>query len=173
MIQPLIEKYIPDISVAHVAAWQKAYRGILSDEQLDNLQVENFIKGWKHNIFKKGRTNLIWVTENDKAVGFVSFGKPYDENEKIQAEIYGFYVHPDFWKKRIGYQLMKNAVLKISKQENFNGVILWVMTKNRASRNFYERFGFSQTKETKISKRNGEEFEEMKYILVRSRKHEA
>ena len=163
MIQLLQEKYISDISIAHLTAWQKAFRGILSDAQLDNLQIENFVKGWQQNIYKIGRTNLIWVTENDKAVGFVSFGKPYDDNEKIQTEIYGIYVHPDFWKKGIGYQLMKNTVLKNSKQENFNGVILWVMTKNTTSRNFYKRFGFSPTKETRISKRNGEQFEEIKY----------
>jgi len=165
MIIPLEEKYILDISVAHVAAWQRAFRGILSDEQLDNLQVDDFAKGWQHNIYKKGRTNLIWVAANDKAVGFVSFGKPYNKEEKINSEIYGFYVHPDFWKKRIGYQLMKNAVLKISKQENFNGVILWTMTKNLASRNFYERFGYFPTKETRISERNEERFEEIKYQL--------
>ena len=163
MIQSLIEKYIPDISAAHVAAWQKAFRGILSDELLDNIKVEDFEQGWKHNISKKERTNLIWVTENDKAVGFVSFGKSYDKAGKIQTEIYGIYVHPNHWGKGIGYQLMKNAVSKISVEENSNGVILWVMTKNTASRNFYERFGFFPTNKTRISKRNNEPFEEIKY----------
>jgi len=65
MIQPLTKEYISDISIAHVVAWQKAFRGILSEEQLDNLQVQDFIKGWQHNICKEGRTNLIrflWKT---------------------------------------------------------------------------------------------------------------
>jgi len=58
---------------------------------------------------------------------------------------------------------MKDAILKISSKENFNGVVLWVMSKNIASRNFYERFGFFPTKETRTSKRNNESFEEIKY----------
>jgi len=160
MIQTLTEKYIADIASAHVTAWQKAFRGILSDEQLENLKVKDFIDGWKQNISKPGRTNLIWVTEDDQAVGFVAFGEPDDEHTESRAEIYGIYVHPDYWKKGIGYKLMLDAV---SKQESSNGVFLWVMTKNEASRKFYQRFGFVPTNETRVSSRNGDQFEEVKY----------
>lgn len=164
MIRYLESKYINDIATAHLLAWQKGFKNILSDQLLEKLRKEDFISNWEKILLRKGRTNLIFV-EKEKAVGFVSFGKPY-EDEEADMEIYGIYVHPDYWHQKIGYQLMKTAISKIKNEHLGPNVILWVMSKNIQSRNFYTRFGFSLTTEKRISTRNKEDFEEVKYLFL-------
>ena len=166
MVKPLEEKYIFDIVNAHLKAWQKAFTGILSESLLDELEIGDFIGNWKCVLDDESRTNLIYVNDLDRAIGFVSFGPPKETCDLFNHEIYGIYVHPDHWGKQIGYQLMCEAMDKIQTQEDFKGIFLWVMAGNAQSREFYEKFGFEATEETKTSSRYDEEFEEVKYIYL-------
>lgn len=161
MIKRLTAEYIDDIAIAHRLAWQAGFRGILSDPLLDTLTDAEFIEGWKDTIRRSRRTNLIKVIEYE-AVGFVSFGSPYDAQETVKAEIYGIYVHPHYWRKKIGYELITAAMKEIRKKDGYNGAILWTMSKNTRSAAFYREVGFRVTNQKRTSQRNGEFFEEVK-----------
>ena len=163
MIKRLEAKYIDDVAVAHKLAWQKAFRGVLSDMLLDALTDNEFIDSWNTIVTRLERTNLVKVTEEDKAVGFVSFGPPYDEQEAIGSEVYGIYVHPDHWNNKVGYELIMTAIEELTKKDGYNGVILWTMSKSQRSRRFYEKVGFQRTDEKRTSRRKSESFEEIKY----------
>lgn len=163
MIKRLEVKYINDVAVAHRLAWQKAFRGILSDELLDGLRDDEFVAGWQDMVTRTERTNLVKVLDSGKTVGFVSFGPPYRRDENSNAEIYGIYVHPNYWNQGIGYELMKEAIRDLAKKDDYNGVVLWAMIGNKRSRKFYEKIGFEKTDEARISKRGDESFKEIKY----------
>ena len=163
MIKRLEAKYIDDVAVAQRIAWQRAFRGILSDPLLNALEDSEFVNNWKRIIKRMDRTNLAKITLEEKAVGFVSFGPPYDERETVNAEIYGIYIHPAYWNQGIGKELMIEAIGLLGKESRYNGVTLWTMTKNKKSNRFYEKIGFRRTDEQRISQRNGESFTEVKY----------
>lgn len=164
MIKFLEEEHIEDVATAQLRAWQKAFRGILSDHQLDHLQLEDFIKSWQAIIHQTDRNNLVYLDNQERAQGFISYG-PSREPFSIEAEIYGIYVHPEHWRKKIGLALMVEALLNL-RSEFYSQVILWVMEKNEASRKFYAMNDFKETSERKISQRNGEEFIEIMYVYA-------
>lgn len=163
VIKRLEAKNIDDVAVAHRLAWQKAFRGILSDVLLDGLTDDEFVANWQDIVTRTERTNLVKVLNKSKAVGFVSFGSSYHQDENSNTEIYGIYVHPDYSNRGIGYELMMAAIHYLAKKENYNGVVLWTMARNKRSRKFYEKAGFKVTNETRLSKRASESFEEIKY----------
>lgn len=101
MIAELTNEYIPNIAEAQVSAWQAAFKGILSDELLSDLIVEDFADNWRKIITQKERKNWIWVNEEDKAVGFVSFGKPKDEKESADFEIMEYMFIPNFGERKL------------------------------------------------------------------------
>ena len=164
MIKRLEAKYIYDIAAAHRLAWQKAFKGILSDTLLDGLRDNEFVTGWQDIITRAERTDLVKVLKGCKAIGFVSFGPPYHQDENSNAEIYGIYVHPNYWNQGIGCELVKETIQDLSKKDDYNGVVLWTMTGNKRSRKFYERNRFKVTDETRVSKRGDEFIEEVKYL---------
>lgn len=163
MIRFLEEGHIPEVAMAQVLAWQKAFRGILSNALLDTLEVADFINNWQTIIQKKERSNLVFLNNKEQALAFISYG-PTQEEESIQAEIYGIYVHPEYWNQNIGSALIEEALLNLQ-SEFYSEVILWTMTENTLSRDFYEKMGFQCTEERNTSSRSGEEFEEIKYII--------
>lgn len=163
MIISLRPEHIDQVAELHLLAWQKAFKGILSDGFLNSLTTEDFAEGWKGIMGRKERKNLISLNEEEKVTGFVSFGPPYDPQEKLSHEIYGIYVHPDYWGQKVGYELMNAAIERLEKKKNYKGALLWVMKDNDQSRIFYERFGFRSSEEIRISARGDDEFEEVKY----------
>ena len=164
MILPFQEDHIKDIAIAQQLAWQRAFRGILSNQQLNNLKLEDFIGSWQQIFLKSERTNLVYI-QDKIAVGYVSYGPPYSNSEKARMELYGIYVHPNYWKQNIGRQLMDAALLRIKQVPEVMEVILWVMAENRSARKFYEQMGYFDSKETRISKRYADTFEEVKYAI--------
>ncbi len=62
MMKWLEAKYIDDVAVAHRAAWQKAFRGILSDPLLNALKDSEFVDSWRQIVKRADRTNLVKAT---------------------------------------------------------------------------------------------------------------
>lgn len=153
---------IPAVACANVAAWQKAFRGILSDRLLDDLTQDRFEENWKNSLQRPRRTNLV-VEAEQGVIGFVAFGPASDGTGN--GEVYGIYVHPDHWRMGAGSLLMA-AALEALKSMGFERAMLWTMTDNSNSRRFYEKIGWSLSGETRISERQNESFEEVQYWTV-------
>jgi len=165
MIIEFKEDKISDIAKAQVFAWKKAFKGILSDKLLSNLVIEKFEENWRRILTQRERKNFIWLDEDEEGVGFISFGKPKDKNELADFEIYGIYVHPKYWEKGIGYKLMKHAMNFIKELDSSAKIVLWTMSKNKLSQNFYYRVGFNKNGKSRTSKRNDETFEEVQFEI--------
>lgn len=166
MIKRLEAKYISDIANVHRLAWQKAFKGILSDTLLSSLTDQEFAEHWSNTITQVDRTNLIKVMGDDKAIGFVSFGPSRAVQETVRSEIYGLYLHPAYWNQMIGYELISQAIEYLTKENDYNGIILWTMTENLRSRAFYEKVGFQPTDRIRRAQRNHEFFDEIHYQYV-------
>lgn len=163
MIKSLEEKYLPDVAIAHLLAWQKAYKGILSDDLLFSLDQHEFSRIWKQTIQNEKRKNYIALDDKGIAIGFVSFGSAKENDQS--AEIIGIYVHPNHWDEGHGKALMQKAISEIKNSRRYSKIILWVMTENDSARQFYEKLGFKLDSQTRTSERKGEQFKECRYSL--------
>ena len=64
-----------------------------------------------------------------------------DCNEKV-GEVWAIYVHPEYIGKNIGKELFSIATNKLVAQ-GYKEITVWVLSKNKLARNFYERQGFT------------------------------
>lgn len=152
------------IAAVHVQSWQSAYRGLLPDEFLDNLSVEQRLTQWQSTLSHP--TNNVLVCE-DKAqvVGFVSYGRCRDEDlEGAEVgEIYGIYLRPDKWGQGFGAALMQAGLAWLQEQD-YQTASLWVLAGNERAMHFYEQFGFKPDGMTKVESRPGIELHEVRYV---------
>ena len=148
----------------HVATWQVAYRGLLPDDFLDGLSVAARAERWQHILTDSPRQ--IWVAcEDDRIVGFISLGicRDGDALPLVTGEIYGMYVHPDEWRRRIGSALMAQA-LHALKLLGYVEATLWVLRGNQRARDFYEASGFVPDGAAKIdTNAAGISYDEVRY----------
>ncbi len=67
----------PALGRIGVAAWRAAYRGIISDEYLDGLSVEQRTESWRRGLalpVEDGQARLVVEADDGEVVGFVVTG---------------------------------------------------------------------------------------------------
>lgn len=164
-IRQMVKSDIIDVAECHILSWKAGFENILSEKILDNLSHSKFEENWQTVLQNKSRKNLVYL-ENEKSYGFISFGSSKTVNKNIlnEGEIYGIYVHPERWGTGVANNLLRVA-LEHLKEMQFSQVILWTMTKNERGRSFYQKEGFRLTSNKRISEREDESFEEVKYVI--------
>lgn len=149
------------VSEIAIRGWQTAYRGIVDDDYLDNLSIEeNYqkrIKDYKENGFI--------VAEHDgEIVGFCRYriGNNYkDEYPEVDSELCALYVKPDKKRNGIGKALVEYVKNEFRKN-NLNKMIIWCFKDNYPSRAFYEKMGGKLCGETTCFR--GREYKEVGFI---------
>jgi len=141
------------IAAVHVAAWRVAYRGLLPDDVLDRLSIEDSAKRWWERIAKPW--GHIFVAEQEgHIVGFAACGSSQDEDidrEKV-GEIYVIYVHPEQWRQGYGAAFVGEAA-ECLREDGFEEIILWVLRGNQGAIRFYEAAGFEADGASKVKQR--------------------
>ena len=153
---------LKDVSEIVVKGWQTAYRGIVDDDYLDSLSVEeNYqkrVKDYKENGF-------IVAEQDNKIVGFCRYriGNNYkNEYPEVDCELSALYVKPEEKRKGIGQELVKYVKNEFRKN-NLNKMIIWCLKNNYSSRAFYEKMGGKLCGETSCV-RGGKEYKEVGFI---------
>ena len=122
-------------------AWQKAYRGILSDAYLDGIDVAMRSQRTRKTI-ETDPDFWYYVLETDgELVGVSGLCKLADESLPDVGEIMIFYIRPDRQGQGLGKVMMRHA-LDALKTKGFSRAALWVLTENHSARAFYESAGF-------------------------------
>lgn len=118
--------------------WNSAYKGIISDEYLNNMDVEKIADKWKQRI-ENDIDNIYVYKENNQILGVIKYGKEensyYNEN---MGEIYILYVKPENKRNGIGTQLLEFVKSKLIK-EGYNKMIVWCLKGNVQGANFYKK----------------------------------
>jgi GNAT superfamily N-acetyltransferase len=129
-----------------VAGWQAAYRGLLPDDALDQMDPPRIAAGFADGIAElrqlaaPDRVFLV-ATDDDVVVGYVVAG-PYRWDEIPGAgEVYALYVDPDRWGSGAGRALMV-AVEGRLQALGHPEAALWVLEANQVGRGFYEAVGW-------------------------------
>jgi GNAT superfamily N-acetyltransferase len=134
------------VATVHVRSWQAAYRGLMPDGYLDQLDVERRRAGWEHSIAETDwpRSGTLVATEaNGNVVGFAHIGPARDDDldPAVIGELAAIYASPEAWGSGVGRRLMAAAV-NVLRDAAFTDAILWVLEGNDRAQRFYEMGGW-------------------------------
>lgn len=154
---------IPACASVHLQTWQIAYRGIISDDYLDALTLDNFRARWERGMGNITRTSLVAEVEAG-VVGFVVFGLPMEKENVLEStgEVYALYIHPNHARRGIGSALMEAALQSLT-DAGYTQVILWTWEINHSACRFYEGCGFMRDGTEIISESYGAPLNEVRY----------
>jgi GNAT superfamily N-acetyltransferase len=133
----------PAIASIHVRAWQSAYRGQLSDEYLDALNVADRVERQRMILAepREGWRTLVAEKEG-RILGFAVTGPSEDgDADPKTGEVYAIYLEPSRVGTGIGRVLFEHAVSDL-RERGFATATLWVLETNERARRFYEVAGW-------------------------------
>ena len=130
------------IARTHVASWKATYPGIVPQDHLDSLNVEESAGRWQSRLIAPSDV-VIYVTDCGGTIcGFASGGLARAEIPGFSGELYAIYVSPEAHSRGIGSRLF-SATVKSLQHSGHGSMYVWVLEEN-PSRRFYERMGGSQ-----------------------------
>lgn len=123
------------IATLHTMSWLSTYRGLLSDEYLDNdLQGERELY-WNKKLADLTALEFVLVMESGKELlGFVSLLDIPEQG--FDAFINNLHVRPDLKGKGLGTKLLSGVARKLL-QSGRKSFYLWVLKGNSAAEKFY------------------------------------
>jgi GNAT superfamily N-acetyltransferase len=132
------------VAEVHVASWRHAYRGLLPDEYLDRLSVDDRETMWLGAFTDPDpKSGAVVAEASGRIVGFASFGPSRDEGVPDgTGEVPAIYVEPAVLRTGVGRELFE-AVTAALRESGFTRATLWVLEANGSARRFYERAGWS------------------------------
>lgn len=150
------------IAVVKVLAWQKAYKGIVPDDELDAMSASKYAAQWRDIL--TGSKSVTWIAVADEEVlAFASIGPCRDADlPPGSSELWALYVSPDHWRRGIGGRLwsaMKTAVIP----QTAGIVSLLVLAENERARRFYEEQGFQADGTSRVIEIGGRQLLEVRY----------
>ena len=135
------------IGEAHGEAWRVAYRPLFTEPFLWDAIGERRTR-WRQLLID-GIDGVLLVVEHESAgvVGFHHAG-PSDD-QRFDAEVYGFYLHPEHWGSGAASLLMREG---LEQQQQTGAVMchLWSHAGGERARAFYERSGWRATGRTRL-----------------------
>jgi GNAT superfamily N-acetyltransferase len=152
------------MGAVHVRAWQAAYRGIMPDEYLDGLRVEDRAQLWRDSIPRTDTRQRILVVEVDGSlVGFAAFGREAEPSGGDRVgELYAINLDPDHWGRGLGRALLVAATEGL-RDAGFRSAVLWVVPGNARARALYESEGWTTRGETREQDVLGATVAEVRY----------
>lgn len=148
------------IAEIHVASWRATYRGLMPDELLASLSVEQREEFWRSTVESAARAGAerTWVATAGESLaicGFASTGPCRDEDVDVAvgvnvdvdvnsgkvAELYAIYLAPDAVGRGIGQALFACVVADLKARGGARELTLWVLEGNERAIRFYERCG--------------------------------
>jgi len=132
------------------AIWPVAYAAILSKEQLDYMLDKFYNLETLQKQLENGQVFYLAQNENQEFVGFVSYEINCEPNK---TKIHKIYVLPETQGTGIGKQLFD--LVKTKAQENQQTAIFLNVNKYNNAQKFYQKLGFTITKEEVIDIGNG------------------
>jgi len=129
------------IARLHIASWQAAYRGVLSDTFLDSQDPVARREAWRDRLASP-ETAVLVDEGTDGLLGFCACGPSRDADADRAAvwEIYNLHVAPARRGGGIGTRLFDAGVV-LGRGRGARALTLWVVVENVPARHFYERKG--------------------------------
>lgn len=125
------------ISTLYIENWRKTYSGILSQNYLDNLTVENISKKWSEYLCIRGQQIFVAYEEHD-FLGFVA--SKVDDTEVKCWYLDSLHVAEVARGKGVGTSLI-NTVGKYALDAGYKNMSICIVKGNDRSKTLYEKLG--------------------------------
>jgi ribosomal protein S18 acetylase RimI-like enzyme len=131
----------PAIARVRIDSWRTTYRGLIPDAYLDGMQLDPSIAMWDRVLSAAQATVSIFVaTHDDEVIGFAAGNRLKEPREGLDAEITAIYLRREYQRVGLGHRLC-GLVVDAQRAQGATGMIVWVISGNRAARKFYEQLG--------------------------------
>lgn len=150
------------VASIHVRSWQTAYKGIMSQDFLDQLDVVERAGRWRTNL-SAGRCPINLLAEaNNAVVGFGGGGhnRTPDLVPEATGELWALYADPNMWAKGIG-----SAIFNEFRKRWKTSFCVWAARDNRVGRSFYEKMGGTLLRATKNEEVGGATVPHVVYLF--------
>ncbi|HEV8564931.1 MAG TPA: GNAT family N-acetyltransferase, partial [Actinomycetota bacterium] len=125
------------IAEVHVRSWRWAYHGLIPDDFLEKLSVDEREPSWREWLADaKPRSGcLVAEVPDGSLVGFVSFGPPKDAAESPDGagEVYAIYLEEVVAGSGVGRDLFAGATDAL-RALGYGSAYLWVLAANDRAR---------------------------------------
>ena len=121
----------------HWKALQEAYAGLIDPGYLEAFSLEKcqaMARRWPDN-------TLLAKTSEGRVIGFVGYGKSWDQDVNGAGEIFAIYVLREYYDRRVGWALMRAGLDQL---RAYPRTAVWVLAGNERAIRFYERCGFAR-----------------------------
>ena len=131
------------IAAIRIAAWQTAYRGIMPDAYLDQMCLDSDVERMQTWVWDSASSPHLVCEVDGRVVGWVFLLAPARDKdlEPQTVELAACYVEPSFWGRRIGHQMVAEAV-ELARACGMRTMVLWVLEQNVRALHFYGGEGF-------------------------------
>lgn len=133
----------PTLARVHIDAWRVAYRWLVPDERLENLDYAR-----RETLFlrstRDGPEETYVALEEGTVIGFLTLGRCRDEDVDAESvgEIWGIYLAPGRWRRGVGTRLCRYGE-SLLRARGCRSAVLWVFAGNTNARRFYEAMGYT------------------------------
>ncbi len=151
IIRPMTLADAPAVASLHIRSWQVAYRGILPDSVLQELNYNEQLARRQAQMSDPNNPAQNWVCEHEQRVrAWVAVGPARGTDLGPDAvELYALYAHPNDFGKGFGRALIQHS-LAHARSVHATEIVLWVLTDNLRSRRFYTAAGFEVDERQKV-----------------------
>lgn len=157
MVRDVSEEDLLGIAKVKIDTWKTTYKGIISDEILDKLDLNEQAEKFKELLPAKDDKKFLLAVEVDSAiVGFAAGGIGRDGKYGVDGEIYAIYVLEEYQNQNIGKYLMKYSIEKLSEM-GLISFLVWVLESN-PYKQFYEKLGGVQIDRKPLDSSDGSPF---------------
>lgn len=145
----------------NIKDWKKAYKGIIDDSILNNLDRNEKIEKWKKRFDPEC---TIVAEENGCIIGYCRYDDDVSgQGHGIDSEIIALYVDYDKTRYGIGQKLMEYVKNDLKNKNKFK-MVIWCLEENRIGRSFYEKMGGILIEDEKYYEKDGKRYKEVGYV---------
>ena len=142
------------IAAVRIESWLATYRGMIPDEYLDSMKLEESIFHWRtilEALPAAGERICVFVAEAEgQVIGFASGMLLPEPKLDMTAELTAVYLRPAWQRSGIGRRMVQKVARTLQAQGS-NSLLVWVIADNAIARNFYEELGGALLLEQKFS----------------------
>jgi RimJ/RimL family protein N-acetyltransferase len=149
----------------HVLSWRAAYRGLIAQDYLDNLDIDQRAEHWRRTVARaREHAPLLVAVAGGEVVGFTGFGPVLDRDSELPTvgQLYGIDVRPDRWGQGVGRALLA-AVHTGLVDLDYRSAVLWVLPGNQRACQVYEHYGWRYDGGTRTAEVFGLALPELRY----------
>ena len=126
------------LAAIQVRAWQAAYRDVMPDAYLDELDVDDRGAYWRRQVLAlQPDQRLKVIVDDGVVVGFAAAGPEHDGRVAGIGELYAINLDPQVWGRGFGRALLRDVTAELAGLGHREAV-LWVVPQNDRARRLYE-----------------------------------